>query len=184
MAVRPIPVVDAHAVDRHRQTIAEPSEIALEPLGLMPGHDDKATRATRHRATDDVLDQRHPGKQCQRLGIGHGAQPGAMPGRQDQALHSAASASSAMNSSVSMAATSSLNCCGGCLQKNAEGPVSAPPMPRSSATLQQRTASSTTAAELGLSSTDNRSSRFIGTPPNNSPSSRRKHSLLSFSQGM
>ena len=57
-------------------------------------------------------------------------------------------------------------------------------MPRSSATLQQRIASTTTAAEFGLSSTERRSSRFIGTSPNRLPSARRKQSLLSLSQGM
>src|SRR3546814_7047788 len=37
-----------------------------------------------------------------------------------------------------------------------------------------------TPAEFGLSSTDRRSSRFMGTPPNKRPSMRRKQTLLSF----
>ena len=42
-------------------------------------------------------------------------------------------------------------------------------MPRSEATLAQRIMSIATPAELGLSSTERRSSRFIGTPPNSAP---------------
>ena len=49
---------------------------------------------------------------------------------------------------------------------------------------QQRIASSTHAALLGLSSTDNRNSTFIGTSPKSAPSMRRKHNLLSLSHGI
>src|SRR5207237_8147136 len=63
------------------------------------------------------------------------------------------------------------------------GSKSGPPMPRSSAILQQRIASIATPALFGESSTERRISRFIGTSPNPRHSMRRKHTLLSFCQG-
>ena len=67
--------------------------------------------------------------------------------------------------------------------KKAEGASIGPPRPRSAASFAQRIASIATPAELGESSTDRRSSRFIGTSPNKRPSMRRKQTLLSFCHG-
>ena len=60
---------------------------------------------------------------------------------------------------------------------------SGPAMPRSRASFAQRMASIATPALLGESSTQSRSSRFIGTSPKPRHSMRMKQTLLSFCQG-
>jgi hypothetical protein len=62
--------------------------------------------------------------------------------------------------------------------KKAEGRSSTPPSPRSTANFAQRIASIETPAEFGESSTDRRSSRFIGTSPKSFPSMRKKTHLV------
>src|SRR5690606_28370613 len=86
----------------------------------------------------------------------------------------------AMKASTSAWASSSVICTGGCLQNHAAGASIGPARPRSLAILAQRIMSMATPAEFGLSSTERRSSRFIGTPPKSRPSMRRKQTLLSF----
>ena len=66
--------------------------------------------------------------------------------------------------------------------KYADGPSSGPPMPRSLASLAQRSASMMTPAEFGESHTSSLSSRFSGTSPKLRPSSRMYAHLRSWSQ--
>src|SRR3954452_12079439 len=87
-----------------------------------------------------------------------------------------------MKRSSSANASSSGTCRGGCLQKADAGAWSGPESPRSFATRAQRIRSIATPALLGESSTESRSSIFIGTPPNSWPSMRRQQTLLSFCQ--
>ena len=88
-----------------------------------------------------------------------------------------------MKSSTFWRASESLNCLGGDFMKNELGASSGPPWPRSRASLIQRMASMTIPAELGESSTDKRTSIFIGTSPKWRLSIRMKATLLSLSQG-
>ena len=88
-----------------------------------------------------------------------------------------------MNSSTRLLASESLYCTGGDFMKYELGPSSAPPMPRSSASLMQRTASMTMPAEFGESCTSSLSSTFKGTSPKVRPSSLMYAHLRSFSQG-
>ena len=80
-----------------------------------------------------------------------------------------------INSSIFRYASSSVNCLGGCLQKNAEGASRTPPMPWSRASRAHRMESIATPAEFGESSTERRSSKFIGTSPKSFPSILMKH---------
>ena len=89
----------------------------LTPVAGVPLIERVLRAAAGGGATDHVLEQRYPADGRERLGVRQSPQAGAEARREDQAVHSAASASPAMNSSVSWAAISSLNCCGGCLQK-------------------------------------------------------------------
>src|SRR2546423_14654123 len=88
-----------------------------------------------------------------------------------------------MNCSTQRYASSSVIWTGGCLEKYAEGECNTPPMPRSSASLQQRIASMATPAEFGESATESFRSISIGTSPKSRPSTRIKAILLSSCQG-
>ena len=88
-----------------------------------------------------------------------------------------------MNSSTNRLASLSLYWTGGDFMKYELGASSAPPMPRSSASLAQRTASMTMPAELGESTTSSLSSTLSGTSPKERPSSRMYAHLRSLSQG-
>ena len=68
------------------------------------------------------------------------------------------------------------------LTEISDGPTITPPIPRSKAKRAQRMLSIATPAEFGESSTDKRHSIFIGTPPNNSPSMRKKQSYYLFAK--
>src|SRR5262249_22008253 len=93
-------------------------------------------------------------------------------GAVQQVGHCQALSSPRMNDSTISRASSSWYCTAGDFMKYAEGPVSGPPMPRSSASLQPRTASMITPAEFGESHTSSLSSMFSGTSPKLRPSSR------------
>src|SRR2546423_1303219 len=67
--------------------------------------------------------------------------------------------------------------------KYADGPSNGPPMPRSSASLAQRTASMITPAELGESHTSSLSSTLSGTSPKFRPSRRMYAHLRSGNHG-
>src|SRR4029453_12372918 len=88
-----------------------------------------------------------------------------------------------MNCSTQRYASSSVIWTGGCFEKYADAECNTPPIPRSSASLQQRIASIATPAEFGESSTESFTSISIGTSPNSRPSTRIKAILLSSCQG-
>jgi hypothetical protein len=88
-----------------------------------------------------------------------------------------------MKLSTMSRAASSENCTGGDFMKYALGPISGPPIPRSFASLAQRTASITTPAELGESQTSSFISTEIGTSPKLRPSRRIIAHLRSSSHG-
>ena len=88
-----------------------------------------------------------------------------------------------MNSSATRCATSSVYCAGGDFISQELGPKSEPLMPLSRASLQNRTASITMPALLGLSWTSSLSSMLRGTSPNDFPSRRMNAHLRSLSQG-
>ena len=102
----------------------------------------------------------------------------AVPGRQTGST-SQRSTSALMKRSTCSRAASSGSCRGGCFMTYDEMLSSGPAMPRSSATWQQRIASITQPAELGLSCTERRISSSTGALPKPRPSMRRKQSLLS-----
>src|SRR5205823_11887963 len=103
------------------------------------------------------------------------------PSRRDQTAQR--SRSPRMNCSTQRYASSSVICTGGCLEKKADAECNTPPIPRSSASLQQRIASIATPAELGESSTESLISISIATSPKSRPSARIKAILLSSCQG-
>ena len=88
-----------------------------------------------------------------------------------------------MNASSASRASSSWTCTGGDFMKYWHAGVTGPPMPRSLATLAQRSASMITPAELGESCTSSLSSTVSGTSPKLRPSRRMKAHLRSSSQG-
>src|SRR5215510_9247882 len=88
-----------------------------------------------------------------------------------------------MNASRLSRATSSWTWVGGDFMKYWHAGSTGPPMPRSSASLAQRTASMMTPAELGESCTSSLSSTVSGTSPKLRPSRRMKAHLRSSSHG-
>src|SRR5918995_7036518 len=89
----------------------------------------------------------------------------------------------AMNASSPSRATSSCTWLGGDFMRYWQAGSTGPPMPRSRASLAQRTASMMTPAELGESCTSSLSSTVRGTSPKLRPSSRMKAHLRSSSHG-
>src|SRR3546814_8434288 len=120
-----------------------------------------------------MVQQSHAAHRAELLGRPCLPKPAALSGRQKDCSPDHAAAS-AMNASTALNALSSGICSGGCLQKYAAGARIGPPRPRSRAILAQRIISIATPAELWLYSTDRRSSRSSGTPPNIRPSIRRQ----------
>ncbi|PAV69714.1 hypothetical protein WR25_08443 [Diploscapter pachys] len=171
-------------IGHHRQHLDRPvaaGEMGGDRVGAIAQRDDHAREARRRHAVQRMVDQRPARDRAQRLVWRDRAQAGALTGGKQQARrdHQAA----LMKSSTAICARSSVIWWRGCLQKYAEAGSMTPAMPRSLAIAAQRIMSIATPAEFGESSTDRRSSRFIGTPPNSWPSMRRKQTLLSFCQG-
>src|SRR5262249_20048989 len=88
-----------------------------------------------------------------------------------------------INCSTQRYASSSVICTGGCLEKYAEGECEPPPIPPSSASLQQQIASVAEAAEFGESLTDSCKSISIGTSAKRRASARMNAILLASCHG-